>query len=40
MSNIFVISDTHFGHANILKFTDSTTGLPIRPQFSTVEEMD
>jgi len=40
MSNIFVISDTHFGHANILKFTDSTTGVRIRPQFSTVEEMD
>lgn len=40
MSNIFVISDTHFGHTNILKFTDSTTGLHIRPGFSTVEEMD
>ena len=40
MSNIFVVSDTHFGHANILKFTDNTSGLRIRPQFSTVEEMD
>ena len=40
MSDIFVISDTHFGHANILKFTDSTSGLRIRPQFSTMEEMD
>jgi calcineurin-like phosphoesterase family protein len=40
VSNIFVVSDTHFGHANILKFTDSTTGQRIRPQFSSVEEMD
>ena len=40
MSNIFIISDTHFGHANILKFTDSTTGERIRPQFASVEEMD
>lgn len=40
LRNIFVVSDTHFGHANILKFTDSTTGERIRPQFSSVEEMD
>jgi calcineurin-like phosphoesterase family protein len=40
MSNIFIISDTHFGHANILKFTDSTTGERIRPMFNNVEEMD
>ena len=40
MRNIFIISDTHFGHANILKFTDSNTGLSIRPGFASVEEMD
>jgi calcineurin-like phosphoesterase family protein len=40
MSNIFIISDTHFGHANILKFTDSTTGERIRPMFNNLEEMD
>lgn len=38
--NIFIVSDTHFGHANILKFTDSNTGLLIRPGFDNVEEMD
>jgi len=40
MSNIWVISDTHFNHANILKFTDSRTGLRVRPEFSSVEEMN
>jgi calcineurin-like phosphoesterase family protein len=39
MTNIFIVSDTHFGHANILKFTDSTTGERIRP-FASVEEMN
>jgi calcineurin-like phosphoesterase family protein len=38
--NIFIVSDTHFGHANMLKFTDSTTGELVRPAFSSVEEMD
>ena len=38
MSNIFLISDTHFGHGNILTFTDSE-GKRLRP-FDTVEEMD
>jgi calcineurin-like phosphoesterase family protein len=38
--NIFVVSDTHFGHANILRFTDSTTGELIRPGFASLEEMD
>jgi calcineurin-like phosphoesterase family protein len=41
MSDIWVISDTHFNHANILKFTDSATGELIRgTRFSTVKEMD
>ena len=39
MSEIFVISDTHWGHANILKFTDSSGAL-IRPGFESVDDMD
>lgn len=38
MSNIWVISDTHFNHQNILTFKDSD-GNPVRP-FSSVEEMN
>jgi calcineurin-like phosphoesterase family protein len=38
--DIWLISDTHFQHANILNFTDFTTGERVRPQFGTVEEMD
>lgn len=38
MACIFLISDTHFGHANILKFTDNN-GNKLR-NFSSVEEMD
>jgi len=38
MTNIWFISDTHFQHANILKFTDNEGNL-IR-NFSSVEEMD
>ncbi len=33
MTEKWVISDTHFGHANIIKFTKSN-GEPIRPGFS------
>lgn len=40
MSDIWVISDTHFHHANILNFFDSNTGLKIRPSFASVDEMD
>lgn len=36
--NIWVISDTHFNHANILTFTDKV-GKPTR-EFSSVEEMN
>jgi len=38
--DIWVVSDTHFGHANILNFTDSNTGLKVRPEFDTVEQMN
>jgi calcineurin-like phosphoesterase family protein len=38
MSNIWVISDTHFNHANILKFENSA-GKPTR-DFADVEEMN
>lgn len=38
--DIWVVSDTHFRHANILKFTDSTTGELIRPNFVDVDAMD
>lgn len=36
--NIFIISDTHFGHSNFLNFVDEN-GDKIR-KFSSVEEMD
>lgn len=39
MRNIFVISDTHFSHANILNFTDEK-GDKIRPHFKDVQEMN
>ena len=38
MTNIFFISDTHFGHANMLKFTN-WDGTPLRV-FDSVEEMN
>lgn len=38
MANTFFISDTHFGHANIIKF-ERDDGTPLRP-FDTVEDMD
>lgn len=41
MRDIWVISDTHFRHANILRFTDSTTGKLVRgDRFADVDEMD
>jgi len=39
MRNIFVISDTHFFHRNILTFKNKNDEL-IRPGFSSVEEMN
>lgn len=38
MPSVFLTSDTHFGHANICKFTTSD-GKPVRP-WDNVEEMD
>lgn len=38
MKNIFFISDTHFGHANMLKFLNYD-GTRMRP-FDSVEELD
>lgn len=38
MANIFLISDTHFNHANILRF-NRADGSPLR-NFKDVEEMD
>lgn len=37
-SNIFFISDTHFGHANMLKFSNYD-GTRMRP-FDSIEELD
>lgn len=39
MANIFVISDTHFGHEEILGFRDKQ-GQLIRPGFANTYEMD
>lgn len=39
MAEIYLISDTHFNHGNILKFTDRNTGKPVRP-FQSVHEMN
>jgi len=36
---VFIFSDPHFGHSNILKFKDSK-GNKYREQFETIEEMD
>ena len=39
--NIWVISDTHFGHENILKFKDIKTGNFVRGHlFDNVDQMD
>jgi len=38
--DIWLISDTHFGHANILKFTDNDGNLIRGDRFSSIEEMN
>jgi calcineurin-like phosphoesterase family protein len=41
IKDIYVISDTHFLHENILSFKDSATGKLVRgDKFSSVDEMD
>lgn len=39
MANIFLISDTHFGHSNILSFK-RTDGSPLRPGFDGIKVHD
>lgn len=39
MAEIYLISDTHFGQENILKFI-TETGERVRPEFHSVEEMN
>lgn len=39
MSRIFIVSDTHFGHENILKFRDGKTNELVR-NFSDVHDMN
>lgn len=40
MKDIWVISDTHFFHSNILRFTDSDGSLIRGARFSSMEEMN
>ena len=40
MTNIWVISDTHLNHANILKFTDNEGNLIRGSRFANTREMD
>ena len=40
MNEIWIVSDTHFGHANILKFKHTDGSLIRGQRFSSVEEMD
>lgn len=40
MPDIWFISDTHFGHTNILSFRSVTNGELIRPGFRDVKHMD
>jgi calcineurin-like phosphoesterase family protein len=39
MSNIFIVSDTHFGQESILRFL-TPTGERMRPMWETADEMD
>jgi calcineurin-like phosphoesterase family protein len=40
MSDTWIISDTHFGHANVLNFKDDDGNLIRGARFSSMEEMD
>ena len=37
MPSVFLVSDTHFGHAGVCKFTDGRTGEKIRPWTDSAE---
>jgi calcineurin-like phosphoesterase family protein len=39
MPSVFLVSDTHFGHAGVCRFTHNDTGIKIRP-WDNPEEMD
>jgi len=39
MPGVFLVSDTHFGHAGVCRFTHEDTGVKIRP-WNDPEEMD
>jgi calcineurin-like phosphoesterase family protein len=39
VDRIFVVSDTHFGHVNILRFKNDVD-KPIRPNFKDVDDMN
>lgn len=39
MPAVFLVSDTHFGHAGVCRFTHEDTGVKIRP-WDNPEEMD
>lgn len=39
MPSVFLVSDTHFGHAGVCKFTHQDTGVKIRP-WTDPDEMD
>lgn len=40
MSNIWVISDTHFNHTNILTFKKDDGVTPVRPGFNSLDDMN
>ena len=39
MPSVFLVSDTHFGHAGVCRFTHQNTGVKIRP-WTDPDEMD
>ena len=39
-ARIFVTSDSHFGHINMLTFTREDGVTPVRPEFATVAQMN
>ena len=39
MPSVWLVSDTHFGHAGVCRFTHNDTGIKIRP-WDNPDEMD